>query len=210
MKNPHKNTFSLLLAAVVLVLMNFTIFLGVYSNNPETFQRILNTLYASLGVYIFFLAICIVSVIIGKRKIIRYSFYVLLTFMTIHVFLNLLSLIINSDTNQNGSAILIDAGLIWLSSIMTFTIWYWILDKENDKGKIDFLFPQNQTSLKTEDNWEPKFFDYLSLSFFTSTSFAPADTLPFTHRARLLMMVEALISLVIIGMVVSRAISLIK
>lgn len=202
---------TLLLAAIIMVVLNSIIFLGVYSNNPQTFQTILDSLYVSIGIYLFFLAICIVAILFGKRKIIKFSFYALLGIMTGHVFINLGSLIISSNTNQNGSAILFDAFLIWVSSIMIFSIWYWILDKvENEGGGRDFLFPQNQTALKLEDSWKPQYFDYLSLSFFTSTSFAPADTLPFTKRGRLLMMCEALISLVIIGMIASRAISLIK
>ena len=41
-----------------------------------------------------------------------------------------------------------------------------------------------------------------------SIGFSPADTLPLTKRVKFLMMIEAFISLIIIGMVASRAISL--
>lgn len=213
-----KNALSLLLAALVMVLLNFIIFLGVYSNNPQTFNVVLNSLYASFAIYFFFLLLCAISLALGRKKIIRVSFYILLTFMTLHIFFNLLSLVASSNANENGSAILFDALLIWLSSIMTFTIWYWIIDKQSSGGEtlddhresFDFLFPQNQTPVKMDKDWKPSLVDYFSLSFFTSTSFAPADTLPITKRARLLMMCEALISLVIIGMVAARAISLIK
>jgi hypothetical protein len=212
-----KKYSSLLLAAVIMVVVNFIIFLGVYTNNPRT-EAISTALYASFVIYLFFLAVCIVSLFLGRKRVIRISFYTLLTFMTFHVFYNLYALIIDTSNNENGAAILLDALLIWVSSIMIFSIWYWMLDKQSSIGDViederthyDFLFPQNQTNIKLFEAWRPKFFDYVSLSFFTSTSFAPADTLPVTKRARLLMMFESLISLVIIGMIVSRAISLIR
>lgn len=213
-----KNALSLLFAAVSLVILNFIIFLGVYSNNPQTFNAIADSLFISLIIYIFFLVLCVIAIILKRKKIIQITFYALLSIMTLHLFYNLYVLILDTSTNQNGSIILFDAFLIWISSIMTFSIWYWILDKqssvgesiEDEKTHYDFLFPQNQTTVIVSDNWKPKFFDYVSLSFFTSTSFAPSDTLPVTKRAKLLMMIEALISLVIIGMVASRAISLLK
>lgn len=213
-----KDTISLLFAAIFIVILNFIIFLGVYTNNPETFTAIVDSLFISFFIYLIFLVICIISIVIDRKKIIRYSFYALLTVMTLHVFMNLYQLILSSNTNQNGAAILFDAFLIWASSVMTFSIWYWIIDKQSSVGskiddekiKFDFLFPQNQTTIKTAEEWKPSFFDYISLSLFTSTSFAPSDTLPMTKRARLLMMIEASISLVIIGMVAARAISLVK
>lgn len=219
MSNFHiKDTVSLVLAAIMIVLLNFVIFLGVYSNNPQAFTAIVDSLFASFLIYFLFLVLCIISVVIDKKKIIRYSFYAMLSVMTIHVFYNLYQLILSSNTNQNGSAILFDAFLIWVSSVMTFSIWYWIIDKQSSVGakiddertKFDFLFPQNQTALKMDQHWKPTFFEYVSLSLFTSTSFAPSDTLPMTKRARLLMMIEASISLIIIGMVAARAISLVK
>jgi hypothetical protein len=218
MQKHNKRYMSLLLAAVVMVVVNFLIFLGVYTNNPHSFQSVIDSLYASIGLYLFFLILCVVSLVLGRKKVIRVSFYTLLTFMTIHVLYNLYILIIDQGTNQNGGIILLDAFLIWSSSILIFSVWYWMLDKQSSIGEVieqerthyDFLFPQNQTNIKLFENWRPRFFDYISLSFFTSTSFAPADTLPVTKRARFLMMLEALVSLIIIGMITARAISLIK
>lgn len=214
------NAASLVLAAITVVGLNFVILLGVYSNNSHSFETILNSLVVCIGLYLFLLILCLVSILLKDKRIIRIAFFTLLTIMTGHIFYNLYQLILTSGTNLNndGAAILFDALLIWGSSVMTFSIWYWLLDKqssvgekiESEKIKRDFLFPQNQTSLDVPHDWKPKFFDYLSLSFFTSTSFAPADTLPMTKRARLLMMIEASISLVIIGMVAARAISVIK
>lgn len=214
------NTLSLLLAAITIVGLNFIIFLGVYTANSDTLKAITDSLFLSFIIYIFLIVLCSISILLDNKKIIRIAFFTLLTIMTLHIFYNLYQLILtsSSNSNQSGAAILLDALLIWISSVLTFSIWYWLIDKQSSVGKkiesedikLDFLFPQNQTSLKLAHDWKPKFFDYLSLSFFTSTSFAPSDTLPMTKRARILMMIEASISLVIIGMVAARAISIIK
>ena len=41
----------------------------------------------------------------------------------------------------------------------------------------------------------------------TATAFSPTDALPLTHRAKLLMMLESLISLLTLVMVVARAVN---
>jgi len=214
------NNISLFLAAITVVGLNFVILLGVYSNNSDTFKTILDSLVLSIGLYLFLLIPCFISIMFKNRMIIRITFFTLLSVMTLHIFYNLYQLILTSgsNSNQSGSAILFDALLIWGSSVVTFSIWYWLLDRqssvghkiESERTKRDFLFPQNQTTSDIPHDWKPAYFDYLCLSFFTSTSFAPSDTLPMTKRARLLMMIEASISLVIIGMVAARAISIIQ
>jgi hypothetical protein len=58
--------------------------------------------------------------------------------------------------------------------------------------------------------WVPKFVDYLSLAFRTATVFSPTDVSAVKRWAKLLMTVEAIVSLGIFGLVVSRAINILK
>jgi uncharacterized membrane protein len=55
--------------------------------------------------------------------------------------------------------------------------------------------------------WSPGFLDYLFLAFNTSTAFSPTDTAVLSRRAKVLTMVQALLSLVILAVLVSRAIN---
>ncbi len=57
-------------------------------------------------------------------------------------------------------------------------------------------------------NWRPTYPDYLFLSFCTATAFSPADVLPLTPRAKMLMMFESAVSLVTLVIVASRAIGI--
>jgi uncharacterized membrane protein len=54
----------------------------------------------------------------------------------------------------------------------------------------------------------PGFVDYLFLSFTTCTAFSPTDTLPLTPRMKLLMMLEAVISLMTLVLVAARAVNI--
>jgi hypothetical protein len=50
-------------------------------------------------------------------------------------------------------------------------------------------------------------FQLKQLAFYTSTAFSPTDTAFLSRRAKVLMMVQALLSLVILAVLVSRAIN---
>ena len=65
------------------------------------------------------------------------------------------------------------------------------------------------TKLGQSQNWVPHCFDYLYLAFTGATAFSPTDTMPLSHRAKFLMMIESVLALILIGFVVSRAINII-
>jgi hypothetical protein len=54
----------------------------------------------------------------------------------------------------------------------------------------------------------PGFVDYVFLAFCFATALSPADTAPLTWRAKLLMMAEALLSLVIAALLIARSINI--
>jgi hypothetical protein len=56
--------------------------------------------------------------------------------------------------------------------------------------------------------WFPRFMDYLFLAFNTSTAFSPTDTQPLTSWAKLLMMVQSIISLMVIAILAARAVNI--
>jgi hypothetical protein len=58
--------------------------------------------------------------------------------------------------------------------------------------------------------WVPEFADYLSLAFWTATAFSPTDISAIKRWAKLLMMIEAVVSLVIGALVIARAINILK
>ena len=114
----------------------------------------------------------------------------------------------------SAPALLRDAALLWAINVATFAVWYWEIDgggpaQRRREGHVseDFLFPQMNFDDKTARAWSPGFLDYLFLAFNTSTAFSPTDTAVLSRRAKVLMMVQALLSLLILAVLVSRAIN---
>jgi uncharacterized membrane protein len=59
-----------------------------------------------------------------------------------------------------------------------------------------------------DENWRPGFVDYLFLAFNTSTAFSPTDTAVLSRWAKLLTMLQSLISLTIIALLAARAVNI--
>jgi uncharacterized membrane protein len=106
----------------------------------------------------------------------------------------------------DGHQLLISSVAIYLTNIIVFGLWYWELDNTREAVP-DFLFPQ-QTNEKIDPNWKPTFFDYVYISVTNATAFSPTDTLPLTHRGKLLMGAQSIISLVTVALVVARAVNI--
>ena len=118
----------------------------------------------------------------------------------------------------SGSDLLRYASAIWALNVVVFAVWYWEVDNGGPHFRApdmyrpgDLVFPQFQIDPQLrEERWTPHFVDYLFLAFNTSTAFSPTDTMAISHRIKLLLMCQSLISLVIIGVLISRAINTIQ
>ncbi|MFN8537580.1 MAG: hypothetical protein U0232_08915 [Thermomicrobiales bacterium] len=107
------------------------------------------------------------------------------------------------------------SALIWIANVLTFALWYWDIDgggpahrHPGRHASSDFAFPQQQLDDDgLVEGWSPGFIDYLFLAFNTSTAFSPTDTIVLSRHAKLLMMLQSSISLVVIGILVARAIN---
>ena len=60
-------------------------------------------------------------------------------------------------------------------------------------------------------NWEERWpVDYLYLSFTNAMAFSPTDTLPLSRWAKLMMLVQSLVSLLLAVLVIARAVNILK
>jgi hypothetical protein len=131
----------------------------------------------------------------------------LLGVVTLALAIGVIFLVTDLSAFTSGIKLLRTAGLLWLLNVLVFALWYWDTDgggprkRHEAKHKAaDFLFPQQADGI----SWAPDFFDYLFVSFTGATAFSPTDTAPLTHQAKLMMMVEGSISLIIVAILVSR------
>jgi uncharacterized membrane protein len=59
-----------------------------------------------------------------------------------------------------------------------------------------------------EDTWSPGFIDYLFLAFNTSTAFSPTDVPVLSRWAKVMMIVQSLISLATVVLLAARAVNI--
>ena len=138
--------------------------------------------------------------------------------LTISIVLLIGALPTHQETPQ---ALLLSAASLWITNILVFALWYWRLDAggphQRDKrpGHTDgaFLFPpmtMSEQSLKDAglEDWSPAFIDYLFLAFNTSTAFSPTDVPVLARWAKVLMMLQSLLSLLIVALLAARAVNI--
>ena len=117
---------------------------------------------------------------------------------------------------ETPKALLRSAGALWITNILVFALWYWKLDAGGPLGRdhshsspdSSFLFPQMLSRKNQDPSWKPNFVDYLFLAFNTSTAFSPTDTAVLSRWAKLGMMVQSLISLMIVALLAARAVNI--
>jgi hypothetical protein len=138
----------------------------------------------------------------------------LLVVVTISLIGSLALLVVKLPDLRNAGSLLLRSGaLLWGTNVLVFALWYWEVDgggplRRHQRRPIayDFLFPQHIRS--DSATWKPGFIDYVFLAFCFATALSPADTMPLTHRAKLLMMAQALISLLVLVLLVARSVNI--
>ena len=119
--------------------------------------------------------------------------------------------------SNNANILLASGGAIWLSNIITFGLWYWDLDRGGAAARARgsgrppaFVFPEMTYAEYVGPGWYPKFLDYFHLSFTTAMAFSPTDVSAIKPWAKLMMMAEEVISLLVAILVVSRAVNILR
>ncbi|MFF2879111.1 DUF1345 domain-containing protein [Gottfriedia sp. NPDC057991] len=117
--------------------------------------------------------------------------------------------------SASAASLFRSAGLLWFINIGVFAVWYWEIDRggplKRHCGKsdpIDFLFPQMTSEIPGWEKWTPSLFDYVYLAFNTNTAFSPTDTMVISKKAKILMMIQSSISLIIVAVLAARAINI--
>jgi uncharacterized membrane protein len=118
---------------------------------------------------------------------------------------------------HNGRQLIFAGLAIWLTNVLIFALWYWEIDRggpgmraEGRDGPPDFLYPQMTDDRIEPLDWRPQFIDYLYVSLTNATAFSPTDTMPLTPQAKSLMGAQGLVSLVTLGLIVSRAVNILQ
>ena len=119
--------------------------------------------------------------------------------------------------SYDANVLLASGGAIWLSNVIAFGLWYWDLDRGGAAARARgtghqpaFVFPEMNNLEYVGPGWYPKFIDYFHLSFTTAMAFSPTDVSAIRSWAKLMMMAEDVISLLVAILVVARAVNILK
>jgi hypothetical protein len=159
----------------------------------------------------------------GYHKVSRVRRMIALALIILVAAINIFSLIflvqallIDGRHSVTGLDLLFNAVTIYITNIFMFALLYWEIDAGGPDHRVvnerqrDFVFPQQLHKTIARPDWLPGFMDYLYLSATNVTNFASADTVPISHRAKLLMMIQAMVSVITVVLVAARAIGVLQ
>ncbi len=125
--------------------------------------------------------------------------------------------LIKGSLGANAGPLLASGAAIYVTNIILFGLGYWEFDRGGPVARLqgrnpypDFMFPQMTAPNLAPPDWRPEFIDYLYLSFTNATAFSPTDVLPLTRWTKVLMGVQAGVSLGTVALVVARAVNILK
>jgi len=162
----------------------------------------------------------VVSHRVGKQSLNRTLGFVINGITTLALIGSVI-LLVRALPAHRGSPVqmLRSGGLLWLTNVIVFALWYWRLDgggptlrqKEKKFGSKSFLFPQMQIPHDERGQfecarWRPRFIDYLFVALTQSSTFGPTDAPVLARWAKILAMIQILISLTIVVLLISRAV----
>jgi hypothetical protein len=188
---------------------------GVYLALPEPLS--LGPSWSLLVIIVLLLIPIFVSDRYGHYKMTRILTFTANGIITISMIASLALLVRGIPEHlETPKALLRSAGALWITNVLVFALWYWKLDaggplrrdRRQDLSNSWFLFPQMLSREEQDLSWKPNFVDYLFLAFNTCTAFSPTDTAVLSRWAKLIMMVQSLISLTIVVLLAARAVNI--
>ena len=123
-------------------------------------------------------------------------------------------LITGGGVTRSATALLASGALVWLGNSLIFGLLYWLLDSGGPLARFrgerefpDFAFSQQLSPELAPAGWRPMYVDYFILGITTSTAFSPTDVMPMRAWAKLMMAAQSVISLIVVGLVIARAVN---
>jgi len=129
----------------------------------------------------------------------------------------LIRAIVEGRAGSSAGPLLATGASVWATNVIAFGLWYWEFDRGGPVRRAlgtfrhaDLMFPQMTAPELAAPDWEPRFVDYLYMSFTNATAFSPTDVMPLARWAKLTMLVQSAVSLAIGALVIARAVNILK
>jgi uncharacterized membrane protein len=125
------------------------------------------------------------------------------------------AIVTDQPSSKIPTHLLLGGAAIWATNVIAFSLWYWEFDcggpvrrMEGHSPYPDLQFPQMMSPELAPPGWGPRFVDYLYVSFTNATAFSPTDTMPLARWAKMTMLSQAAVSLVLGALVIARAVNI--
>ena len=213
-REPHEGELRWPVSLVVLATMGFQYALPEYLRLP--FREVFFGVEALLLVALFALDPHRISHHQRRTRLLSLTLNGILTVANVGSVAKLITALVSGEVKQ-ASDLLVAGGSIWFINVVIFSLWFWELDRGGPGHRAQathpypaFFFPQMSESDLAPKKWHANYFDYLYISVTNSTAFSPTDVLPLKRWAKALMMLQSIVSLVTIGLVIARAVNILK
>jgi hypothetical protein len=124
------------------------------------------------------------------------------------------ALLTEKSSELSAPQLLLSGAALWLTNVIVFGLWFWTLDGGGPLRRAlvgrrtpDFQFPQNENPALAGEGWYPRLEDYVYVALTNAIAFSPTDAMPLTRPAKILMALEAGISVVAVLLVAARAVN---
>ncbi|MDQ6738259.1 MAG: hypothetical protein M3Z30_11250 [Gemmatimonadota bacterium] len=175
------------------------------------------------------IAVIIVAATVARRKgserLNEWLSYASVSLLTVALAYGLATLILALPRHTEVAQQLLRSALVlWVANVIVFAAWYWRLDAGGPNARDSrqahvrgaFLFPQmaimepgqDGRSVAEVEGWRPGFVDYLALSLYTCTAFSPTDVPVLSRWAKLMMMIQSVLSLGTVVLLAARAVNI--
>jgi hypothetical protein len=156
----------------------------------------------------------------GRRSVNRVLGIAISSIITIALIASVILLVRLLPSHKEDPIRLLCSGAeLWVTNVLVFAVWYWRLDgggptlrrERNEFGSRSFLFPQMQVPRDERPDfgcvkWRPHFVDYFFVALTQSSTFGPTDAPLLARWAKILAMMQIVISLSIVILLISRAV----
>jgi hypothetical protein len=152
----------------------------------------------------------------GERRTMVIQFLAATGFVNAGVLVALIASLLQGDA-ASGGELLVKAGTVWITNVVTFGLWFWIFDGGGPARRRidlhrprDMQFPQMENPTLAAPGWHPHLVDYIYVSFTNAIAFSPTDVMPLSRTAKMLMMFESVISALTVLLVAARAVNIFR
>ena len=199
-------------------LLAFVAIGGIYLALPR--NLVVGPIWLLPTVILLLLVPTVVSHRVGKRSLNRILGFIINGITTVALIGSVILLVRLLPTHREPPLQLLrSGGLLWLTNVIVFALWYWRLDgggptlrhEQKKFGSTSFLFPQMQIPHDERGEfacarWRPRFIDYLFVAFTQSSTFGPTDAPLLARWAKVFAMIQIFISLSILVLLISAAV----